>query len=111
MGTPFTLGYWASEGISDTPRAIIEQIKGLYNYDAPDYTPRLTFTTDREQFPPLEGTPPERMFGPDVNVVLVLYSEGWGPQGEGAALFMIAEDESGRYYLPGMVYSGEHFDK
>ncbi len=111
MGTPFTLGYWASEGISDTPRAIIEQIKGLYNYDAPDYTPRLTFTTDREQFPPLEGTPPERMFGPDVNVVLVLYSEGWGPEGEGAALFMIAEDESGRYYLPGMVYSGEHFDK
>jgi Tol biopolymer transport system component len=111
MADPFILGYWGSEGISDTPEAIIEQIRGLYNYDAPDYTPRLTFTTDREKFPPLQGTPPESMFGPEVNVTLVVYSEGWGPEGEGAALFMIAEDQNGEYYLHGMAFSHEQFDK
>ena len=111
MADPFILGYWGSEGISDTPEVIIEQIKELYNYDAPDYTPRLSFTSDRSEFPPLGGITPESMFGPDVNVSLVIYSEGWEPEGQGAALFMIAQDSNGEYYLPGMAYSGEHFDK
>ena len=111
MADPFILGYWGSEGISDTPEAIIEQIKGLYNYDTPDYTPGLTFTSDRDKFPPLQGTPPESMFGPDVNIALVVYSEGWGPEGKGAAMFMIAENQNGEYYLHGMAFSHEQFDK
>ncbi len=71
----------------------------------------ITFTTDREKFPPLAGIQPERMFGPEVDIAQVIYSEGWEPDGAGAALLFIALDVSGDYTWHGMVYSDGHFDK
>ena len=71
----------------------------------------MPFTTVLSQFPPLAGQPPAGLLGPEVNIVLVIYSEGWGPDGQGAALLFIAQDQAGKFYWPGMVYSPEHFDK
>jgi hypothetical protein len=82
----------------------------LANVHLPPDPSGLTFTTNREEFPPLAGTPPELMFGPDVDVALVIYSEGWGQAGLGAALLYIARDECGMYYWHGMVVAHEHFD-
>jgi hypothetical protein len=55
--------------------------------------------------------PVEVMFGPDEDVTLVIYSEGWGVDGEGAALLYFAENSEGELYWYAMVYSGTHFDK
>jgi hypothetical protein len=108
MGDPFIIGYWGSEGRSASPQDIIEE---LHRSRLPAETSSLAFTTDRSKFPPLAGMPPENMFGPDVDVAEIVYSEGWGQDGLGAALLYIAENENGDYYWHGMVFSGEHFDK
>lgn len=109
MADPFALGYWASESRSASPQEITAEL-AQYRLPADPASP-MTFTTDRGKFPPLGGMPPEGMFGPEVNMAEVVYSEGWGPDGAGAALLFIAQNDSGAYYWHGMVYSDGHFDK
>jgi Tol biopolymer transport system component len=109
MADPFIIGYWGSEGKFDTPEGIIQE---LNRYRLPPDTSRLSFTTDRSQFPPLAGQPPETLFGPDLNIAQIVYSEGWGPDGLGAALLYIAQESSGEYYFHSIAYSGQtHFDQ
>ncbi len=108
MADPFIIGYWGSEGRTDSPQGILDELR---NYLLPVDTSSLTFTSERSLFPPLYGIPPEGMFGPDVNVALIVYSEGWGSDGMDAVLIYIAQNEAGGYYWHGMVYSGGHFDK
>jgi hypothetical protein len=102
----FHIGYWLSEGITLTPSDLHTQ---LANYLLPPNEDELTFTTDRNAFPPLAGMPPENMFGPNVKVALVVYSEGWGVDGQEAALLYFAQDQCGGYYWHGLV-SG-NFDR
>jgi hypothetical protein len=109
MADPFLLGYWGSEARSAPPDDITAEL-AQDRLPADPSTP-MTFTADRSQFPPLAGQPPETMFGPAVNVAMVIYSEGWGEDGLGAALLYIAQNDAGGYYLHGMVYSPAHFDK
>lgn len=108
INDPFMIGYWQSEGAERTP---LEMANELSNALLPTDTSGLTFTTDRDEFPPLYGMPPENMFGPDVNVAEIIYSEGWGQDSSGAALLYIVQDECGGYYWHGMVVAGWHFDK
>jgi len=42
---------------------------------------RNSHTVDRYQFPSLSGMQPEGILGPDVNIVMVFGSEGWGQGG------------------------------
>ncbi len=106
---PFVIAYWQSEGMETSPdyaaTAFANQL-----YQAAEQG-GLTFTTDRGEFPPLFGMPPETMFGPDVKVAEIVYSEGWGLDGLGAALLYFVEDECGGYYWHGLVFDGQHFDK
>lgn len=104
MVDPFTIGYWQSEGISGAPADMLEQIQGLYNYYDPDYTPRLSFTTDRDLFPDLGGINPEIMFGTQLNVVLLVYSQGWGVNGGESSLLFFTQDPDGTFKWYGMVY-------
>jgi hypothetical protein len=94
-------------------RSILSRSAGklpdLYNFNDPDYSPRLTFTTDRSQFPALDGIQPEAMFGPDVNIIQVIYSQGWGQDGQGGALIFITGDPDGGYTWYGMGYSSDNF--
>jgi len=110
MPDPFFVAYWRSEGISDTPDAILSMLPDLYNFNDPDYTPKLTFTTDRSQFPQSVAQAPERLVSPETNIVLVVYSQGWGQDGQGEALIYIAQDASGNSYWPGMIYSFMPFE-
>jgi hypothetical protein len=103
MEDPFIIGYWLSEGVIESPEIQIQTIQGLYNFNDPDYTPRLTFTTDRDLFPELDGRPLEGRFGPDVNVVEVIYSQGWGPEGDQEALIFISQDSAGNFKWHGML--------
>jgi hypothetical protein len=109
MADPFIIGYWGSEGREDSPFGIIEELQTSRLPQDPS-TP-MTFTLDREAFPPLAGMPVEVMFGPDDDVALVIYSEGWGLDGQGAALLYFAEDAEGELYWYALVYSETHFDK
>ena len=57
------------------------------------------------------GAPPEQMFGPDLNPALLVYSEGWGPDGLGAGILYLVEDDSGAYHWSNLAYSHKHFDR
>jgi hypothetical protein len=103
MEDPFTIGYWQSEGVQYTPQDFLILLPQLYNFNDPDYTPRLTFTTDRSQFPDLQGMPVEGIFGPDVNLVEVIYSQGWGAEGDQGTLIYLTQDPAGNYKWYGML--------
>jgi hypothetical protein len=94
---PFLIGYWLSEGVFYSPEDFLTLLPQLYNFNDPDYTPRLTFTMDRSQFPELDGRPEEDRFGPDVNVVEVIFSRGWGPEGDQEVLIFLSQDSDGEY--------------
>ncbi len=104
MSDPFIIGYWQSEGTMGSPAKMIDVLHNLYNYYDPNYTPRLTFTADRSQFPTLEGVVLENMFGPEANIVLVVYSEGWGADGQSSSLLFFTQNEDGSHSWHGMVF-------
>jgi hypothetical protein len=107
MSDPFKLGYWGSEGITGPPAQILQE---LDKARLPADTSGLTFTHLQDEFPPLAGTQVYDLLGPG-NYPLILYSEGWGPDGQGAALLYLALDASGNLSWSGMIYSDQHFDK
>jgi len=108
MTNPFTIGYWQSEGRIGSPAEITKE---LDQYLLPADTSGLTFTVDREQFPYMYGMHPENMFGPDLNVVLVIYSQGWEQDEQGEAMLLIAENANGEYYWHGMIHAGLGFER
>jgi hypothetical protein len=108
MADPFTIGYWGSEGFSASPEEITAEL-AQYRLPADPSSP-LAFTTERGDFPPLAGQPPETLFGPDLDVLQVVYSEGWGLDGQGAALLYFVRDGSGDVSWRALAYSDSHFD-
>lgn len=109
INDPFVIGYWGSEGVTLNPDQVATELaNSLYAAGEPG---GMSFTTDREAFPPLAGIPPETMFGPLVKVEEVVYSEGWGLDKLGSALLYFAQDDCGGYYWHGLVFSNTHFDK
>jgi hypothetical protein len=108
MPAEFALGYWQSEWTTVTPEYALDYFQ---SYALPPDPSLLTFTTDRSQFPPLFGMPPDNMLGPDLNVALIIYSEGWGLDGQGAVLIFITGDEASGFQFPAFLIDGTHFDK
>jgi hypothetical protein len=109
MEDPFALGYWQSEWTSRSPESMIND---LSQYRLPsDVSSPMAFTIDREQFPPLFGIPPDSMLAPEIDLAMVIYSEGWGEDGKGAAILFITEDGDGDFYWYGMLIAPGHFDK
>jgi len=108
MGEPFKIGYWQSEGVDRTRE---EALREFENYLIPPDPSRMTFTLDESLFPPLFGMQPEQIFPPDANIVEVMYSEGWGQDGQGAAFLYFSENSSGGYYFYSILIAGQHFDK
>jgi len=108
MSDPFTIAYWQSEGASRSREEAFNEIVQTHLAEAPGGE---TFTTDRSEFPPLFGMAPENMFGPDDNPAAILYSEGWGTNGQGAALLYFKQGADGKYDLYAIVIATGHFDK
>jgi hypothetical protein len=108
MSNPFTIGYWRSEGRTASPEEITAEL--VQSRLPADPSIPLTFTTDRSQFPSLDGQPPDGFFGPDLNVAVILYSEGWGVDGQGAALLYFVQNDAGEYKWHAMAYSDTHFE-
>jgi hypothetical protein len=100
---PFIIGYWLSEGVFYSPQDFLAYLPQLYNFNDPNYMPRLSFTMDRSQFPVLDGRPLEDRFGPETNIAAVVYSEGWG-EGDQEALIFISQNPAGEYKWYSMLY-------
>ncbi len=105
---PFPFGFWGSEYVLQSPQ---EMIQALRRSHLPANTAGLTFTVNQDVFPPLAGIPPERMLGPDVLITTVVYSEGWGQDGVGAALLLFGPDELEQTKLRSIVLARQHFDR
>ena len=109
MSNPFTIGYWGSEGRTASPPEITAEL-AQYRLQGDPAAP-LTFTTERTQFPSLDGQPVEALFGPDLNVAAIIYSQGWGLDWQGAALLYIIQNAAGEHKWHAMAYSDSHFDQ
>ena len=103
MHDPFMMGLWRSEGFSVSPNDAPQQI---YNY-LPEGA-LIQHITDT--FPTLDGIDPTQMFGPDVDIEDVLYTIGWGEDGQGEALIFIARDANGDLYWHGLLVAPLAFD-
>jgi hypothetical protein len=106
MGDSFVIGYWRSEGQALTPVEAVEQLR--LNL-LPDPT-AFRFTSNRSLFPNLGDVDPTKAFGPQIKVVDLVYSEGWGADGQGEALLAIGLNVEGQYW-PGMIYAPAGFEE
>jgi hypothetical protein len=108
MGNPFVIGYWRSEGVTYPREQALEILKdGLF--PAPGAG---AFISDPALFPDLDGMPLDSLWGPEVQVAANLYSQGWGPDGQGEAILVVAQCSSGPYdgyYWYGMLYAMDGF--
>ena len=101
MGDALTIGYWQSEGQVLTPAEAVEELR--LNL-LPDPA-AVSFIRDQSMFPDLGGIDPAAAFGPDVQIVDLVYSQGWGVDGLGEAILTIAENADGSQYWQGIIYS------
>jgi hypothetical protein len=100
MGESLTIGYWLSEGQTLTPAQAVEQLR-LNLLPAPA---AVSFIRDRNLFPDLGNIDPATAFGPDVQIVDLVYSQGWGTDGLQEAILTIAQNPDGSQYWHGMLY-------
>jgi hypothetical protein len=104
---PFLMGYWRSEGGSVTPAIAASTLAdGLLpsaNRGA------LAFTADPAAFPQF-GTDVTGMLGPAENVARLVYSSGWGADGNGAAFLYFTTDACEGYSWTGLLYSFMPFE-
>ncbi len=100
MSDPFTIGYWLSQGQVLTPAEAEEQLR-LSLLPNPAV---VSFIRDQAQFPDLGEFDPYSAFGPDVHIVDLVYSQGWGGDGLGEAILMINEDAEGKQHWRGIIY-------
>jgi hypothetical protein len=105
MADPFTIGYWQSEGVVLPPAEATEQLR-LNLLPDPEL---VSFTYDRAFFPDLGGIDPATAFGPDVQVVGVVYSQEWGQDGNGEAIMVISESAGGQQFWHGLIYAPAGF--
>src|SRR5688572_14110391 len=88
MGDPFIIGYWLSEGTSQSPEEAIEQLRlNLLNSSSP-----ITADPDKD-LAALLGVDPVTIVGPEAVEVEVspLFTSGWGPEGKDEAILFIAK--------------------
>ena len=52
----------------------------------------------------------DTIWGPDAEIVAHIYSPGWGPDGQGAALLAIGHCPDGGYYWHGLIYAMNGFE-
>lgn len=100
MLDPFVIGYWRSEWTDVSPDYALSY---FLDNTLPADPSSLTFTADREQFPELMGIPVDNMLGPDVTIARILFSQGWGEEGQGEILLFITQEPDGRYVFFGVL--------
>lgn len=100
MDQSVMIGYWLSEGTTNTPEAAIEQLRlNLLNSAFP------IVAEPRKNLIELLGSDPKTIVGPNVVEVSPLYSAGWGPEGKDEAILFVAKLPDGSLYWYGMLFA------
>ena len=99
MADPFVLGLYRSEGRSLPPAEARASLEA--DVLPPGAAPVVT-TADRAAFPAVDP-PLETMFDPALRVHELLFSRGWGADGQGEAVLVLAEQADGAVVWHGVV--------
>ncbi|HEU0296397.1 MAG TPA: SH3 domain-containing protein [Anaerolineales bacterium] len=106
MGDSFLIGYWLSEGTTNTPDAAIEQLRNnLLNSSSPvtaDHTRNLI---------ELLGIDPVTFVGPDIVEASPLLVTGLGSAGRDQAILFTAKQPDGSLYWHGLLFAKDGFAK
>ena len=105
IGTPFSL---ASIGAGSSSLPATEVVNRLEKNLLPESSTPV-FLPDADLSPILGEHVPTSL-GPGLNVVAILFSEGWGEAGAGEAILYVSELPDMTYAWYGMVYAREGFD-
>jgi uncharacterized protein YraI len=104
MDESFMIGYWLSEGTTNTPDAAIKQLeKNLLNPTSPitaDYSKNLVG---------LLGTDPVTIVGPDVVEARPIFVSGLGAEGKDEGILFIAKQPEGGLYWHGLLFAKDGF--
>ena len=106
IGDPFMIGYWLSEGTSNTPEQAIEQLRmNLLNSSSP------IIADPNKDMVALLGTDPITIVGPNVIEARPLFTSGWGAEGKDEAILFIAKQPDGRLYWHGLLFAKDGFEQ
>ncbi|HSL31341.1 MAG TPA: SH3 domain-containing protein [Anaerolineales bacterium] len=104
MGESFMIGYWQSEGTSNTPDQAIEQLRlNLLSGSAP------VAADPEKDLVALLGADPVTIVGPDVVEASPLFTTGWGPEGSDEAILFVAKRPDGNWYWYGLLFARDGF--
>jgi len=90
MGDNFVIAYWQSEGTTYPADEAVTQL--LTNYLGTD---RVVVPSEFQGIP---GFDPQSMVGADVKLANTVMLSGWGADGKGEALLLIAQRPNGTFY-------------
>lgn len=107
MYPAFYIGLYRSEWRNMSASDVISEIETLHLPTTANVQFEARTTEEITSY--LDGQPPHTMLGPDVQIVSVLYSTGWGPTGADDALLFIAELDNGQYAWLAFLYKGGSF--
>lgn len=94
MDESFGIASWRGEG---RPWPTVEAVDWLREYYLLP-TSIITFPTPQPDPNTLLGMDPLGIWGNDANLVRAVYSQGWGPDGQGEAILVIAQTSEGVFY-------------
>lgn len=101
MGERFNISSWRAEGNELTPAEAVEKLRTYFLASQTQLNfLLLPFDMLTQE---LGGVDLRNFYGPDVNVVSALNSMGWGPEGTGEALIVIAQAPDGHFYFYGVL--------
>jgi uncharacterized protein YraI len=106
MDGSFTIGYWRSEGTSNTPEQAIEQLQRNLLSAAAPIAPDLS-----KDLVALLGMDPVTIAGPEVIEASSLFTSGWGPEGKDEAILFTAQHQNGELYWHGLLLAQDGFAK
>jgi uncharacterized protein YraI len=106
MDDSFTIGYWLSEGTSQTPDVAIEQLQRSLLH------PTFPITADfSKNLIELLGTDPVTIVDPEIQEVSPLFTSGWGAQGKDEVILFTAKLPDGGLYWYGLLFAKDGFAK
>ncbi len=109
MGDPFQIALWRSEGRSLPPREAAEEL-AIQHLPNPEALEIVDPQPDLAAL--LDGTDPTALWGPEVDPLSALLTRGWGPEGQGEAMLILARHPSeARAYWHALLLAPLGFDR
>ncbi|MAT98139.1 MAG: hypothetical protein CL608_13425, partial [Anaerolineaceae bacterium] len=104
MADPFGFGPYRSEWSLLTPAEAVAQLENILPQGA-----AVQFNPDADLIAMLDGQDPQMMMGPDVTLVAVWHTSGWGAEGQDEAILFIEGLADGRFAWKAMIIAPDGF--